>query len=128
MKELRNLLFLVGLLTRCGEPPLVNSLSIAHLRKEVFENYGGDETFVSISEDGVLSVTLVNSICNERSPQYKQSAAHTIGIMALKVMDSPTIKRGVVNFQIRKTDGKNYDTQSIAYNMALDSLRKEIEQ
>lgn len=124
MKKLGCFLVFLSLLTRCGEVSLVNSLSVAHLRKEVFENYGGDETVVSISEEGVLSVTMVNSICNERSPQYKQNAAHEIGKMALKVMDAPTIKRGVVNFQIRRTDGKNFDTQSIAYNMALDSLRK----
>ncbi len=125
MKNLGSFLVFLSLFARCGEPSLVNSLSVAHLRKEVFENYGGDETVVSISEEGVLSVTMVNSICNERSPQYKQNAAHDIGKMTLKVMNSPSIKRGVVNFQIRRTDGKNFDTQSIAYNMALDSLRKE---
>jgi hypothetical protein len=124
MKKWGYLLVFLSLLTRCGDVSLVNSLSVAHLRKEVFESYGGDETVVSVSEEGVLSVTMVNSICNERSPQYKQNAAYEIGKMALQVMDAPTIKRGVVNFQIRRTDGKNFDIKSIAYNMALDSLRK----
>ncbi len=126
MKKLFFLLPLACLITFCGNSAEINWNSIRLFKKEVADSYGSDETIVAVTKEGVLSVTLVNSFCNERPALFKQKVALEIGQNAIKMLDSTLTKRGVVNFQIKKTDGKNYETNSIAYNMNLDSLKKEI--